>query len=163
MTEWLKLVVERLSAVCVPAPPLAFRKGPPPALVIAEVHPAVGELSVEDDGDELTVCVGRVYHQHFFPMVTEPREGLGMTEAIARDVAEFVAAVLADRIFFAVHYDGDRVVSFESGVVGEDEPSYPIQPAGEPMPAGETRSRAYLWSGPVDRLPEPEPRGDELS
>jgi hypothetical protein len=160
MTEWLKLVAEELSMLRDPPPAFAFRDGPRPALVIKEVHPAVGELTIDDDGEELTVCVGRVFHDHFFPAATERREGLDLTASIACDVAEFVADVLTDRLFFAVHYCGDRVVSFESGIVGEDWPSYPIQPVSEPIPAYETRSRAYLWSGPIDHLPPTNARPD---
>jgi hypothetical protein len=63
----------------------------------AAAHPDFGELVILDDGDELTVSVGRLTHTHFGPVrdvsVTEDVE---MT--ILQPLVEFLGELFADRL-----------------------------------------------------------------
>lgn len=102
---------------------------------VAARHPAVGDLVVEFDGGEATVCVGRITHSHFTPV---PRDGgsVSDSEAIAADeAARYFADILSDR----------TVVWCIPGVAGG---SYSRDHSSESaIQAGELR---FVWSGPIE-------------
>lgn len=104
-------------------------------VTIASPHPDVGALSVVDDGNELTVHLGRFTHVHF----ASHERGLSAdqrAERIATDTVEFIRRVLADEIEF-----------HGTGRGGGCRPRTRA-PRGL-LSRFFLGSRTYLWSGPV--------------
>jgi hypothetical protein len=46
---------------------LRVHAGKEPVASFPAVHPEVGDLRIDDDGDELTISVGELTHGHFTP------------------------------------------------------------------------------------------------
>ena len=106
-------------------------------VVFPAVHPEVGNIEVLDDGDELTVYLGNFTHLHFEGDDEGPSEAQG-GEKIAEEVAEFLEAVLADRIEF----------------YGSSPGGGGCRPRQEKKRGWLSRlllgRRTYVWSGPLD-------------
>ena len=125
----------RLLEVEMPHAVFDRRVGPDgPELVFRSPSDEVGELVITDDGDELTVCIGRFTHSRWgrfnttLPVEQRP-------EHVARSVLEFVGAILSDRIEF-----------FGSGTGGGS------RPVGKPrgwLSRLLFGAITYRWSGPV--------------
>jgi hypothetical protein len=110
--------------------------GKSPFAVFPAIHPEVGDIEISDDGDELTVVVGKFTHSHFDSHEQGISDG-ERAERICRSVLQFLDDLLADRIeMFGTHLRG----------------------GGTRLRADEGRGifskiffgrRTYVWSGPT--------------
>jgi len=74
-----------------------FGEPPAPEATIVFPYPEIGPVEICDDGDEVTVFIGRVTHGHFGcydESLTEEEK----QKKIVADVIEFLAALFADRV-----------------------------------------------------------------
>ena len=108
------------------------------ALVIFPAkHPEVGDLVVQDDGDELTVVLGSITHRHFGSQ--DPQLGPNeQAQQIAAEVTEYLRGMFADEIEFygngskgGARKRSDKERGFLSKFL--------------------LGRRTFLWSGPVAR------------
>ena len=110
--------------------------GAAPFAIFPAVHPDVGDIEIYDDGDELTVVVGKFTHRHF----SNYDQGVSQVERACRignDLAVFLSDLFADRIeMYGSHLGG----------------------GGTRLRDGRSRglaskvvfgSKTYVWSGPV--------------
>jgi hypothetical protein len=97
------------------------------AVVFLAAHRDVGDIEIQDDGNELTVTVGKFTHTHF----ANYDEGISdseRAERIVNDLVAFLEDVFADRVeFFGSHRTGGG-----------------FRPRG-----AESGSDLYVWSGPI--------------
>lgn len=70
---------------------------PPACAVFPAIHPAVGDIEIFDDGDELTVVAGNFTHSHFSNYDDKLSEE-EKAERIADDVVKFLEEMFADQI-----------------------------------------------------------------
>ena len=109
--------------------------GRQPAASFPAAHPEVGDLLIDDDGNELTITVGDLTHGHFAPkdyqLPSQEKE-----EGLIERVMEFLDQVFADQIEFWTH---EKVGGWH--VRG-----------GKPIGDWPNRSR-FVWSGPITRFP----------
>jgi hypothetical protein len=95
-----------LRATLVPMLQAAFPKAPMqvdalrgPIAVFRAKHPSIGDLVIEDEGDEVTVILGNITHRHFgsqdsgAPAEVQARD-------IASEVTEYLRQLFADEIEF---------------------------------------------------------------
>jgi hypothetical protein len=115
---------------------MQVRTGASPFVVFPAIHPEVGDIELCDDGDELTVYVGKFTHAHF----DNHDQGISDTERaerICHSVLSFLDDIFADRIeMYGSHLGG----------------------GGTRLRAGQTRgtlskmsfgSKTHVWSGPI--------------
>src|SRR6185295_18181831 len=78
---------------------------PDPIAIFPAIHPAVGNVSIWDEGEEATVAIGTITHGHFNPydasIDDEQRAKL-----VAEDVVAFLEALFADRVLLWKSADG---------------------------------------------------------
>src|SRR5215471_15066446 len=78
---------------------LRVHEGRQPAASFPAAHAEVGDLLIDDDGDELTITVGELTHGHFTPkdyqLPSQEKE-----ENLIERVMEFLDEVFADQIEF---------------------------------------------------------------
>ena len=98
----------------------------------------VGDLTVTDDGDELTVCVGRVSHRHFEVYCQPDPTPAARRVAAAGAAAEWVAEVLDGRVGFRVEYAAGRCLG------GSD---WPADRGGGRPPRAADEWHDFTWSG----------------
>jgi hypothetical protein len=89
------------------------------SIVVPAAHPGVGDLTIMDDGDELTVYVGDITHGHF--------------ESAAK-VVEFLEWLFADRVLMWRVWTGG---------------GWQLEPAPVTSRNGFTLRRWYVWSRPL--------------
>ena len=111
---------------------LEIHEGPHPVVTIPAAHPEVGDIAIDDDGDELTLHLGHHTHSHFSPF------------DYSRPVAEYADALVDQVVEFLDEVLADRIVIWSSTRGGG---SYP---RGERDPLGFADARHYVWSGPLD-------------
>jgi hypothetical protein len=110
-----------------------MRLGAPPSPCIAfpAIHPDVGDVEIYDDGDELTVVLGRFTHGH----LSSYDDALSMEQKAARisdEAATFLEELFADRIVLWGSHEGT------GGWRKRGERStWPID------------TKEYVWSGPL--------------
>ena len=115
---------------------LGLRVGAPPdpIAIFPARHPGVGDLSIYDDGDEVTVSIGEITHGHFNPYDAD----LTQEEAEA-EVTDEVLGFLED--LFA-----DKYLLWKSGGSGGwqhlDYVERPLRPR--------KNADYFVWSGPVE-------------
>jgi hypothetical protein len=100
-------------------------------VTIPAVLPDVGDIVLQDDGDEVTAFVGHFTHSHFsnYDDITIPEK----EQSIAEDVAQFLEQLFADRIvMWGSHLGGGGWHTIDC-----HERSHPKQ-------------KEYVWSGPRD-------------
>lgn len=106
-------------------------------VVFPAKHPEVGDVVIQDEGDELTVMLGRITRRHFGS--PSPQSSVeDQAEQIATEVTEYLRQLFADQIEF--YGDGNRGgararSNKERGLLSK-------------LFFG---SRTYVWSGPVER------------
>ena len=118
---------------------LRLHEGKEPVASFPAAHPEVGDLRIDDDGDELTISVGQLTHGHFAPGNNQ-RPVHEKEEELIERVLEFLDQVFHDRIEF-----------WTAGKSGGWHPR-----GGKPLASG-PNTRRFLWSGPV----APAPPGEE--
>ena len=105
-------------------------------VVFPAKHAQVGDLTIQDEGYELTVIIGAITHRHFGSPLTRanPHE---QAEDIAAQVTEYLGQLFADEIEFYGYGTG----------------------GGARARSGTRRGllsrlflgwRTYVWSGPLD-------------
>jgi hypothetical protein len=104
-----------------------------------EASSDVGELVVWNDGDELTVGVGKISHHHFR---TRDFDGVPPAEQMQRASAaaiEWIEAIFSNRVRFRVEYVGDRVCAGSWWFADQGDGGRWLKPT--------TRAVEYTWSG----------------
>ncbi len=77
-----------------------------PEVVFPAAHPDVGDIEIHDDGDELTVVLGKFTHTHFGNYDDDISEA-ERAEKICHAVVEFLQDVFTDQIeFYGSHKGG---------------------------------------------------------
>src|SRR5262245_41965536 len=64
MTPTLNRFAARLAELQGTPRKFKYVHGPPPAATIPAQHEAVGDMTIYDDGDELTIDIGHKHHTH---------------------------------------------------------------------------------------------------
>jgi hypothetical protein len=89
------------------------------SIVVPAAHPGVGDVTIMDDGDELTVYVGDITHGHF--------ESTGK-------IVEFLEWLFADRVLMWKLWTGG---------------GWRLEPSPVTSRKGFTLRRWYVWSRPL--------------
>ena len=87
----LPLLTERFPGRFIAAEP-----GVNPCVTFPAKHPEVGDVQINDDGDEITLIAGKFTHGHFSnydPIPVEEKEKI-----IAKNVADFLGKLLSDQV-----------------------------------------------------------------
>ena len=106
-------------------------------VVFPAKHPEIGDLVIQDEGDELTVIVGNITHRHFASQSPGSSAEI-QAEQLATEVTEYLRQLFADEIEF--YGDGSH-----SGARARSEKERGLL---SKLLLGK---RTYLWSGPVER------------
>ena len=110
---------------------LRVHQGTQPAATFPAAHPEVGDLHIDEDGDELTIRVGELTHGHFVPRNYRTPSQEKEEEFVER-VMKFLDEVFADQIEF---WTTDGAGGWHAR--GEE-------------PLGQWPNRhKFVWSGPV--------------
>ena len=109
---------------------------PDPIAVFPAMHPAVGDVSIWDDGEEAMVCVGEITHGHF-----NPYDSSLTPEEVANLVSEDVVAFLDDLFV-------DRVLLWKSPDGGAG--GWRIMEQDHSTSLLDSHDLTFLWSGPVN-------------
>ncbi len=128
----MQFALSELGKLCVELVPQRFAKtgcsvdiARNPIIKFAAAHPDVGDLTVYDDGEDLTIYVGDITHVHFGCYEddwSEDRKRL----AIVDDVSHFVREVITEEIeLFKTSF------------------------AGGFAPRGEGKGLVLVWTGPL--------------
>jgi hypothetical protein len=106
-----------------------------PVVVFAAAHPEVGDVEIYDDGDEVTVIIGKFTHEHFpsYDAALAPAE---REERVAEHVVTFLEQLFADR------------VEIFGGVRGGGWRPRGAKPRGRISKFLFGR-KTYVWSGPL--------------
>lgn len=84
---------------------LGLRLGdsPDPIATIPAKHPDVGDVTIFDEGHEVTVAIGKIMHHHHNPDdYGQPCSGVEREQWITRSVVDFLDKLIADRILIWV-------------------------------------------------------------
>jgi len=114
---------------------LRLHEGKEPDASFPAAHPEVGDLRIDDDGDELTISVGQLTHGHF-SSGNDQRTAHEREEELIERVLEFL-----DEIFH------ERVEFWTAGKSGGWHPR-----GGNPL-APLPNMRRFVWSGPIAPSP----------
>ena len=109
---------------------------PNPIATFPAAHPAVGDVSVWDDGEEATVAISEVTHGHFdsYDASLTPEQ---IENQIAAAVLDFLEDLFADRVLLWKSPDGG---SGGWRVLGED----------QSLSLMDGDDQTFTWSGPVE-------------
>jgi hypothetical protein len=129
-----------------------------PCVRLSAEHPAIGDLVIWVENNEITVEVGRIYHTHFnrndsyclhngeyvpfFDVGEHPLEE--QAKDIAQRTSDFIWDVLSDLILFEMRWEGNRIASVSARWVFDGMP-----PPPKLLPEDNLRKR-FLWSGPCE-------------
>lgn len=114
-----------------PNVPFAFQEQNAPFATLEAPCAEVGRLELCDDGDEVTVYFTGITHGHFGcydDLTVEQKE-----RSIAEDVADFLAALFADRVV---------LFRFVGGLAG----GWSRLNDGQALPGPSRLKRQYVWS-----------------
>jgi hypothetical protein len=128
-----------------------------PCVRLPAKHPAIGDLIIWVEDNEITVEVGRIWHSHFDRNGTYclhdgeyvPFFDVGehTVDEQARDIAQrasdFIWDVLSDLILFDMKWEGNRIASVSTIWLNESV----LPPPLKLLPEDNRRER-FLWSGP---------------
>jgi hypothetical protein len=120
---------------------------PEPAIIIPAQHPAVGNISLWDDGDEVTLEIGDITHGHF--AVYDVSSADELAQAVTDQVVAFLDTLFADQVL---------LWKARSGGAGGWHVLDAAHPFTYQLPAN---AQCFLWSGPksldaiVARTPSP--------
>jgi len=101
--------------------------------VFPAIHPEVGDVTIWDDGDEVTIGIGEITHSHFNPY-DDSLTSDQIAEQVTEEVSEFLQDLFEDRILLWKSLNG------RSG-------GWQVLGRGDDSPRGDNLT--YLWSGPV--------------
>jgi hypothetical protein len=74
----------------------------------------VGDLVVYNEGDELTICVGTIFHSHYGEYLDAGDSASEKLQFVMCQAVEWIVDILADRIRFRVEFEGGRVIGGSS-------------------------------------------------
>src|SRR4051812_17249541 len=110
MTPTLNKFAARLAEFEGTSRKLKYAEGPPATVTILARHEAVGDLTIYDDGDELTIDIGRKHHTHVSCYNYDRYPESERLNMVARDAAEFVNDVMCDRVCITADFVGERCI-----------------------------------------------------
>jgi hypothetical protein len=117
-----------------------FQTGDPEEIVrIPAKAPEVGDIVVRNDGDELTVCIGRIAHRHFEVYCATGATEQDRQREVAQDAAQWIQDVLAERVRFRVEFEAGRVIAGSSWQIEHHDGGRWLTRTDE--------VREYTWSG----------------
>lgn len=123
-----------------------------PTLMFPAKHESVGPLSIDDNGDELTLELGTKHHTHFSGYNYDGESEVARLLAAARSAANFAIDVIADRVCFTVDYLGDRCIgSSHFYLDDENTTADTVRDTSIQMRGGNIRSNRFLWSSPLQQ------------
>jgi hypothetical protein len=101
--------------------------------------PEVGDIVVRNDGDELTVCVGRIDHRHFEVYCATGETEQERQREVAQDAGEWIQEILAERVRFRVEFEAGSVIAGSSWHIEHYDGGRWLKRTDE--------VREYTWSG----------------
>ncbi len=150
MTPTLNKFAARLAELQGTPRRFSYCEGPPAAATIAARHEAVGNLTISDDGDELTIDIGHKHHTHVSCYDYDQYPVTECLNMVARDAAAFVNDVMCDRVCITVDYFGERRIGSSHFCDDEENgTSSLVRGIGVGATSGERRSERFRWSGPL--------------
>ena len=108
----------------------------PVIAVFPAAHPSVGDVTIRDDGNEATVSIGIITHQHFNPYDSSLSANQ-LAAWVTEEVVAFLEQLFADRILLQ---KGRTTNWGRMQRIGD----------GEDIPAIRDDCFAFLWSGPLN-------------
>jgi len=105
--------------------------------VFPAMHPAVGDLSIRDDGDHATISIGNITNHQVNPHDADMSEK-ERTQWVTQAVMEFLERLFADRVLLL---KGKTSSWGRIQMLDND----------EPIPTISKDADAFLWSGPVQQ------------
>jgi hypothetical protein len=99
----------------------------------------VGDLTVHDDGKELTIYVGRIDHRHFEAYCETGSTRRERDERAAEKAMRWVQAIITDRVRFRNEFKAGRLIAGSSWYPERQEGGQLLKPTDE--------FREYTWSG----------------
>ena len=121
----IRLLTERFPGQFVMAEP-----GVEPFVTFAAKHPEVGDVQIQDDGDEVTLFAGNFTHGHFSNYDNVPVEE--KEKEIAEEVVDFLSKLFADQVvLWGSHMGGGGWRVIDPG-----------------SPEKRKHRKEYVWSGP---------------
>jgi hypothetical protein len=150
MTPTLEKFVRAFDALGGDTQAWVYNIGPPPYLTHAASHPDVGPLLIYDDGDELTVCLDQKHHSHIatYNYLQKPEsERLSM---VALETAQFVNAILSDRVLFTVDFVGSDCCGSSHVYLDNERHETESLRVSIGLRGGNIRTERYFWSGPYN-------------
>jgi len=108
---------------------------PEPVAVFPAVSPAVGDITIFDEGNEATLKIGTLTHQHFNPYNTALSQS-ERAKIITEEMVEFLRRLFADRVLIL----RGKGTAWSSVRVLDDD---------DELPAIPPNTEGFLWSGPV--------------
>ena len=107
-------------------------------------------LSVDDNGDELTLELGKKHHTHFPGYSYDGDSDERRLAAAANDAAQFAIDVINDRVCFTVDYLDDRCIgSSHFYLDAENTTADTVRDSSAGVRGGNIRSDRFLWSTPL--------------
>lgn len=117
---------------------IAFAPGEAETLRISAREPAIGDIVVSFEDDEVSVFLGDITHCHFTPYEADDKFPGCTKEQAAIDAVQFIREVVEDK-WVIWCWSGGRGGCFKPD--GDDE-----EAADAPLPGEEVK--CFLWSGP---------------
>ena len=150
MTPTLNKFAARLAELQCTSRKFKYANGAPPAATIPAQHEAVGDMTIYDDGHELTIDIGHKHHTHISCYNYDRFPEAERLNMVARDAAEFVNDVMCDHVCVTVDFIGERCIG-SSHFYHDEENASSSMVRGFAVGAtpGERRSERFLWSGPI--------------
>ena len=150
MTPTLNKFAARLAELQGTSRKFKYTNGPPPAAVIPAQHEAVGDITIYDDGDELTIEIGHKHHTHVSCYNYDRFPEAERLSMVARDAAEFVNDVMTDGVCITVDFIGERCIGSSHFYHDVDNASSGlVRGLAVGATSGERRSERFLWSSPI--------------
>ncbi len=123
-----------------------------PTLVLPSQHDDVGPLSIDDNGDELTLELGTKHHTHFSGYNYDGDSDDSRLLAAAHDAARFAMDVIANRVCFTIDYLDDQCVgSSHFYLDAENTTADTVRETSIGLRGGNIRSDRFLWSTPLQQ------------
>ena len=116
---------------------LRLGTAPNEVAIFPAAHPGVGDLTIWDDGDEATVGIGEITHDHFNPD-DDSLSSEEIAKRVSKEVVEFLEDLFADRVLLWKSPDG-RSGGWRVLTTPDDS-------------LEQGNNLTYLWSGPVSAL-----------
>ena len=121
-----------------------------PTLTFPAQHESVGSLSIDDNGDELTLELGSKHHAHFSGYNYDGESDSSRLLAAAHDAAKFAFDVMTDRVCFTVDFIDDRCIgSSHFYLDAENTTADTVRDSAIGLRGGNIRSDRFLWSSPL--------------